>query len=135
MRSGSTCRLQMTPRGRSGTGHARGKLLIKRCDACHRPHFYPRPFCPYCWSGRVRWEEASGRAILYSWSTVYVNDLPPFAERVPYIAAIVDLEEGPRMMTNVVDCLSHMLQAGMSLRVAFREQAEGVTVPVFRPAE
>jgi uncharacterized protein len=116
-------------------GAREGKLLIKRCDACHRAHFYPRPFCPYCWSDQVEWEEASGRATLYTWSIVHVNDLPPFAEHVPYVAAIVDLDEGPRMMTNVVECPSENLQAGMSLRVAFREQADGVAVPIFRPAE
>jgi uncharacterized OB-fold protein len=114
-------------------GAAAGRLLIKRCRACSRAHFYPRPFCPYCWSEEVEWEEASGRAALYSWSVVHVNDLPPFAEQVPYVAAIVDLNEGPRMMTNVVECPAGSLQAGMPLRVVFREQADGVTVPVFRP--
>ena len=114
-------------------GASRGQLLIKRCRACNRAHFYPRPFCPHCWSEEVEWEEASGRASLYTWSVVHVNDLPPFAERVPYIAAIVDLDEGPRMMTNVVDCPAHSLQAGMALQVVFRQQADGVTVPVFRP--
>ena len=81
-----------------------GRLVIRRCQACRRAHFYPRPFCPSCWSDQVSWEEASGRATLYTWSVVYQNDLPPFGERVPYVAAVVDLEEGPRMMTNVVDC-------------------------------
>jgi uncharacterized OB-fold protein len=114
-------------------GAAQGRLLIKRCRACSRAHFYPRPFCPYCWSEEVDWEEASGAATLYSWSVVHVNDLPPFAEQVPYIAAIVDLDEGPRLMTNVVECPASSLHAGMSLHVAFREQADGVTVPVFRP--
>ena len=69
-----------------------GRLLIKRCAACGRAHFYPRPFCPFCWSERVEWEEASGRATLYTWSVVHQNDLPPFGERVPYVAAIVDLD-------------------------------------------
>jgi uncharacterized OB-fold protein len=112
----------------------RGVLLIKRCRACGRAHFYPRPFCPHCWSEEVEWEEARGRATLYTWSVVHANDLPPFQERVPYVAAVVDLEEGPRMMTNVVDWDSNQLTAGMPLEVVFREQAEGVTVPVFRPA-
>jgi uncharacterized OB-fold protein len=117
------------------TGAEQGQLLIKRCRNCERAYFYPRPFCPHCWSEEVEWEVASGRARLYTWSVVYVNDLPPFADQVPYIAAIVDLDEGPRMMTNVVDCPVHNLKAGMPLQVAFRHQAEGVTVPVFRPDE
>ena len=111
-----------------------GKLLIKRCSGCGRAFFYPRPFCPRCWSESTVWEEASGRGTLYTWSTVYQNDLPPWGERVPYVAAIVDLEEGPRMMSNVVDCDPDALRVGMPLRVAFREETDEVTVPVFRPA-
>ncbi|GAA2939874.1 hypothetical protein GCM10011428_68210 [Streptomyces violaceus] len=81
---------------------AEGRLLIRRCRACGRAHHYPREFCPRCWSEDVTWEAASGRATLYTWSVVHRNDLPPFAERTPYVAAVVDLAEGPRMMTEVV---------------------------------
>ena len=79
--------------------------------------------------------EASGRATLYTWSVVHVNDLPPFPERVPYVAALVDLEEGPRMMTNVVDCEFDELEGGMALEVVFEQVSDEplVTVPVFRP--
>jgi uncharacterized protein len=111
-----------------------GKLLIKRCADCGRAHFYPRPFCPFCWSAAVSWEAASGQAALYTWSVVHHNDLPPFSERIPYVAAVVDLAEGPRMMTNVVDCDPDRLEVGMRLQVAYRELADDVTVPVFAPA-
>ncbi len=110
-----------------------GALLIRRCRDCGRFHFYPRPFCPSCWSSNVEWVEASGRASLYTWSVVRRNDLPPFNERVPYVAAVVDLEEGPRMMTNVVDCDVDALEIGMPLEVVFRPIADDVTIPVFRP--
>jgi uncharacterized protein len=110
-----------------------GTLLIRRCRDCGRFHFYPRPFCPSCWSSNVEWVEASGRASLYTWSVVRRNDLPPFNERVPYVAAVVDLEEGPRMMTNVVDCDVDALEIGMPLEVVFRPIADDVTIPVFRP--
>lgn len=112
---------------------AEGRLLIKRCAECGQPHFYPRAFCPFCWSEKVDWEQASGRATLYTYSVVYQNDLPPFGERVPYVAAIVDLEEGPRMMTNVVDCPPEDLRVGMALQVGFRQETDEVTLPVFRP--
>ena len=112
-----------------------GKLLIKRCATCHRAHFYPRPFCPHCWSEKVDWEEASGLARLYTWSVVYANDLPPFADRVPYVAAIVELVEGPRMMTNVVDCDFDDLRAGMALKVTFKEETEGIALPLFQPTD
>jgi uncharacterized OB-fold protein len=82
----------------------------------------------------VSWEQASGRATLYTWSVVHQNDLPPFAERVPYVAAVVDLEEGPRMMTNVVDCPFEQLRIGMALEVTFRRETEEISLPVFRPA-
>ena len=111
----------------------RGRLLVRRCRACGRAHFYPRPFCPTCWSDQVDWEEASGRATLYTWSVVHQNDLPPFAERVPYVAAVVDLEEGPKMMTNVVDCPFDDLRVGMSLEVTFRAETEEISLPLFRP--
>jgi uncharacterized OB-fold protein len=111
-----------------------GRFLVKRCRACERAHYYPRPFCPHCWSDDVEWEEASGRASLYTWSVVHQNDLPPWPERVPYVAAVVDLEEGPRAMTNVVDCEFESLRVDLPLQVAFRDAADEVTLPVFRPA-
>ncbi|WP_434591032.1 Zn-ribbon domain-containing OB-fold protein [Streptomyces sp. A5-4] len=115
---------------------ARGSLLLRRCLACAKAHHYPREFCPYCWSEDVGWEPASGRATLYTWSVVHRNDLPPFGERVPYVAAVVDLAEGPRMMTEVVDCEEAELRIGMALEVTFRDgEAEGYAVPVFREAQ
>ena len=111
-----------------------GRLLIKHCNACGEHHFYPRPFCPTCWSDDVEWVEASGRASLYTWSVVYRNDLPPFGERVPYVAAVVDLAEGPRMMTNVVDCEFDALAVGMHLDAVFHPISDDVTIVQFRPA-
>ncbi|MGW6011329.1 Zn-ribbon domain-containing OB-fold protein [Streptomyces sp. NPDC055210] len=125
---------------------ADGRLLLRRCGACGRAHHYPREFCPHCWSEAVTWERATGRATLYTWSVVHRNDLPPFGSRTPYVAAVVDLEEGPRMMTEVVECAEGDLRVGMALEVAFRVEGdgesagegsggvqEGVAVPVFRP--
>ncbi|GAA3128157.1 Zn-ribbon domain-containing OB-fold protein [Streptomyces echinatus] len=108
---------------------AHGRLLIRRCAACARAHHYPREFCPHCWSDEVTWEEAGGRATLYTWSTVHHNDLPPFTGRTPYLAAVVDLDEGPRMMTELVDCPEDTVRAGMPLEVTFRDR-----IPVFRAA-
>jgi uncharacterized protein len=112
-----------------------GTLLIKRCAACGRAHYYPRTFCPYCWSADVSWEEASGRGVLYTYSVVHQNDLPPFNERVPYVAAIVDLEEGPRVMTNIVECGPDDVAVGMAVEVTFRLLNDEFSVPVFRPTD
>jgi uncharacterized OB-fold protein len=112
-----------------------GRLLVRRCADCAKAHFYPRPFCPHCWSENVDWEQASGRATLYTWSVVHSNDLPPFAKKVPYVAAIVDLDEGPRMMTNVVDCDLDSLRVGLPLQVVFRPETDQVTLPCFTPVD
>ena len=111
-----------------------GRLLIQRCTACKHVFGYARPFCPLCWSGDVAWLEASGRATLYTWSIVHVNDLPAFRADVPYVAAVVDLAEGVRMSTRIVDCKHDQLIADMPLRVTFRSVSDEVAVPVFTPA-
>ena len=113
---------------------AGGRLLVVRCGACGEAHFYPRPFCPRCGADDVSWEQCSGAATLYTWSVVHRNDLPPFRDKVPYVAAVVDLAEGPRMMTTVVGIDPAQLQVGMALEVSFEELGEGYVVPVFRPA-
>lgn len=129
---------------------AEGRLLLRRCRAegggCGAAHHYPREFCPYCWGEDVVWEPAGGRATLYTWSVVHRNDLPPFGGRTPYVAAVVELAEGPRMMTEVVGCGEGELRIGMPLMVEFREVAASgggkgdggeaggaIAVPVFRP--
>ena len=111
-----------------------GRFLVKRCRACGAVHHYPRQFCPSCWSDDVAWVDASGRATLYTWSVVYQNDLRTWVDRVPYVAAVVDLDEGPRMMTDVVDCDPGDLRIGMALTVGFRVESDTITLPVFRPA-
>src|SRR5260370_17689705 len=115
-------------------GAADGRLLIARCGSCGRVHHYPRVICPYCWSEDVAAVEASGRATLYTYSTVYMNDLPPFRDRLPYIAAVLDLEEGPRLMSAIVGCEPYRLRIGTSLSTAPEVSAERLAATVFRPA-
>ncbi|MFI0512594.1 putative OB-fold protein [Streptomyces canus] len=107
---------------------ARGVLLLRLCGSCGQVHHYPREFCPHCWSEDVSWHTATGRATLHTWSVVHRNDLPPFKDRTPYVAAVVDLAEGPRMMTELVDCAHGELRAGLELVAVFPEG-----VPKFRP--
>jgi uncharacterized OB-fold protein len=109
------------------------RLLIKHCTACGAFHYYPRPFCPTCWSDDVEWYEASGRAAVYTYSTVYVNDLPPFGPQVPYIAAVVELDEGPRMMTRLVDCTKDDITLGMPVQVTYADLDDELKIAVFRP--
>lgn len=109
---------------------AAGRFLVRRCHDCHRAHFYPRRFCPMCWSTDGEWEQASGRATLYTWSIVHQNDLQPFRDLVPYVVAIVTLEEGPRVMTRLVDSDPTVLAVDLPLEVVFVED-DGITVPCF----
>ncbi len=112
----------------------RGQLMLGKCNGCHRIHYYPRPMCPHCWSEDVVMTPASGRGVIYTYSTVFVNDLPPFKERLPYVAASVELEEGVRVSTNIVDCAPKDLRIGMPVVAHFMPISEDVTIPVFRLA-
>ena len=116
-------------------GCAEGVLRIQRCADCGRPYFYPRPVCPACTSRNVAWFAASGRATLYS----YVIDHRPargFENETPYAIAVVELAEGPRMMTNIIGLPTtpEALVLDMSLQVMFEQRGE-ISRPVFGPAE
>lgn len=108
------------------------ELLVNVCGSCGRTTLYVRPFCPLCWNDDVALKSASGRARLYTWSVVHQN-AAPFNARVPYILAMVDLEEGPRLMTVVEQCPVDQLRADMPLIVDFRTDDDGFVVPIFRP--
>jgi uncharacterized OB-fold protein len=110
-----------------------GVLHVNACRSCGRNSLYPRPFCPSCWSDDVALQPASGRARLYTWSVVHQNG-PPFDARTPYVVAMVDLEEGPRLMTAIEGCEIAQLRADMELRLAFRTDDDGFAVPIFTPA-
>lgn len=115
-----------------------GRLLIKHCTACGKAFFYPRTYCPACWSADTEWVEASGLGTVYTFTVVHQNDLPPFNDRVPYVVAIVELEEGVRMTANVEGIEPADVRCDMAVRVAFREETrtedDVVALPVFRPA-
>jgi hypothetical protein len=112
----------------------RGQLMLGKCNGCGRLHYYPRPMCPHCWSEDVALTPASGRGVVYTYSTIYMNDLPPFRDRLPYVAASVELEEGLRITTNIVDCPTDQLGIGMRVTVRFDAISDDVVIPVFQPA-
>lgn len=115
-------------------GTAAGELRVQRCLTCSRHYFYPRPSCPRCGSGDVEWVAASGRATLYSY-VINHRPAPGFQDDGPYAIAVVELEEGVRMMTNIVgvEITPENLRLDMPLRVVF-EQRGDVRVPLFEPA-
>ena len=108
------------------------RLMINTCAGCGRNSLYVRPFCPHCWSEDVAQAPASGRAKIYTWTVVHQN-AAPFDTCTPYVVAMVDLAEGPRLMTVIEDCPAENLRADMELTIAFRDDDDGFIVPVFRP--
>lgn len=113
-----------------------GKLLLQRCKDTGKAYFPPRPFSPFTGSRDVEVFEASGKAKLFSY---VINHRPAkgFEDEAPYAIAVIELEEGPRMMTNIVDCeqTPEALVLDMPLEVAFETATDEITLPKFRPAK
>ena len=113
-----------------------GILLIQRCTDCGLHYFYPRPLCPHCLSRHVEWVEASGRGKLH---TFVINQRAPrgFPAKGPYILGIVELEEGPKMMSNIVGIEPDpkKLRCDMPVEVLFEPITEEISLPKFRPVE
>jgi len=102
-----------------------GRLLVKRCRACGEHHHYPRPVCPFCFSDDTEWTEAQGTGTIYSFSVT--------RSKPPYVIAYVTLDEGPSMMTNIVDCDIERVGIGQRVRVVVVPTDGGPAVPMFRP--
>jgi hypothetical protein len=110
------------------------RLVVQRCDGCGAYRFPPEVACFECGSRQATWTPLSGRATLYSWTVAYPPLLPYFAERAPWPVAVVQLEEGPRMVTNVIDVPVQEYTAGMPLVADFEDVDDEITLVVFRSA-
>ena len=112
------------------------ELWLRRCNACERAYFYPRDFCPNCGSRDVSWIQATGRGTLHTFAIVHRAPVPAFRDHVPFVVAMVDLEEGPRIPTNLVDVEPdpEHIHVDMAVEVAFADVTDEITLPVFRPA-
>ena len=110
------------------------KLMVQRCRECDETYFYPRPFCPSCFSFDVEWFQASGKGTLYSF---VINHRPPPGFDAPYVIAVVELEEGPRMMTNLIGIEPdpELVNCDMPVEIVYDDVTEEVTLPKFRPIE
>src|SRR5579859_6782825 len=100
-------------------GCKRHELRIQRCGACGRHQFYPRIYCAKCFDDRVEWVTASGRATVLTFTIVRRPVSPAFSGDVPYVVALVTLDEGPTMMTNIVGCEPEQAAIGMRVAVTF----------------
>ena len=107
------------------------KLVIRKCKACGELHFMPRHLCPHCWSDQLEWVEAKGTGNVHSFSVIRRASDPAFADRVPYVIALIELDEGPRMMANVLGDDALSTKIGDRVRVTFEDRGDGALLPQF----
>jgi len=112
---------------------AEGRLLIQRCPQCGTRQFYPRAMCTTCGT-ETEWEEASGRGTVYTYTVIRQNGSQPFRSELPYVVAMIALEEGPRMMGNVTGCPIDQVVIGMAVQAYIATAEPGTGVPFWEPA-
>jgi len=112
------------------------RLVVQQCDSCGEYVFPPQDVCAYCWADELAWQEVSGEGTVHSFSTIHVDIHSSWGDRVPYTIAFVQLDEGPYLVTNLVDCDPEDLEIGMPVEVTFGELPdEDRLFPQFRPRE
>jgi uncharacterized OB-fold protein len=108
------------------------RLVIRKCKSCGEPHFMPRYLCPHCWSDQLEWVDAKGTGSVHSFTIIHRASDPAFASLVPYAVVLVELDEGPRMMANIVGADALAVKIGDRLQVTFEDRGEeGAMVPQF----
>lgn len=112
----------------------RRELVVQRCGSCGQLRHYPRALCPSCLSDAVEWVRCSGRGTVYTFTVTHQNQAPGFRDQLPYVLAYVELAEGVRLLTNIVDCTPEAVRIGMPVEVVFEDATPAVTLPKFRPA-
>ena len=111
------------------------RLRLQRCADCGKVRHYPRPMCDACYSLNVEWIDASGRGRVHSWTVTHHAFHPGFKPDLPYVLVTVDLDEGVRMNAQLRRLDASALRLGLPVRVAFERATEGLTLPVFVPAD
>ena len=112
-----------------------GRLVTQRCRSCGRIWHPPLPACPHCHSTDIGWREVRGDGTVYTYTVVRHPTHAALADHIPYVVAIVELAEGPRLVTGITGCAPGDVRVGMAVRACFREVADGVTLPYFEPAD
>ena len=111
-----------------------GKLSLPKCQACGKAHWYPRLYCPHCNSDKFEWINCSGNGVIHTFTVVRQSGHQYFKSKVPYVLAMVALEEGPLMMTNIIDCEIEAVAIDKPVKVVFEKLGEGISVPLFKLA-
>ena len=109
------------------------ELKMQKCDACGRVWYPPSPLCPQCWSRKLTWTRLSGRGRVNSWVVFHQSYFRGFDNELPYNVAEVELDEGPRILTNVVGAKSDELRAGMRVEIVFDDVTPEITLAKFKP--
>jgi len=108
---------------------AEGRLLLKKCHDCGQFHHYPRSLCPFCWSDKVDWTASAGTGAIYSFSVTRRGAGTPFC------IAYVTLDEGPTMMTHIVDADLDAVRIGERVKLVFKASENGTAIPMFTPVD
>ena len=112
---------------------ARHELVLPRCEGCGMVFFPPREFCPDCWSRELSWQPMGGGGSVWTFTEVHVAFYDDtWAEDVPYLVAVVQLDEGPRLLANIVEPDVERLMIGDRVEVIFEDRSGGVSLPMFR---
>jgi uncharacterized OB-fold protein len=109
-------------------------MALQRCADCGTVRFYPRALCPQCLSERADWMPVSGRGTIYSFTICHRPASEAFAAATPYIVALVDLDEGVRLLSNLIDCAPAQARVGMPVTLAYEDVAKEFALYKFRPA-
>lgn len=108
-----------------------GRLVIRQCKSCGAKHFMPRHLCPQCWSDQLKWVDSQGQGTVHTFSVVHRAPTPDFGSHTPYVIAMIDLDEGPRMFANIVGEGALQVAIGDRVTVVFEDRGEGNKLPQF----
>jgi uncharacterized OB-fold protein len=111
---------------------ARRELVLQRCTPCGTLRYYPRALCPKCLSAKTEYQRMSGRGKVYTFTVTYQNQAPGFRDELPYVMAYVQLDEGPRILTNIVHTDPQTVKIGMPVEVVFEDFDEGLAIAKFQ---
>lgn len=111
-----------------------GRLVVQRCRGCGERRFPPREICSHCLGGDADWVASSGKGTIVSYNVMHQVYHPGFAAEVPYAVVLVGLEDGGRLISNLVDCPLERVRIGMPVEVRFEKRSADVTLPQFAPA-
>lgn len=116
-------------------GCAAGELRLQHCTTCDHVQFPPRRLCSNCLSEDVEWRQASGAGRVRSWSLVTAPGAPGFEEEVPFVSALIELEEGPTMLSVIRNCAADAVDFDMPVQVIFEQRSDVIHVPYFQPVD